>query len=204
MYVHCALDRLASVGVMVWIGLNHLKEGWGWQWSDGAPLSLVNFTTGSDRQHTALHHLRDTAAMSVPADNCSLVYSSVGQLSVCEGWLRLNQCCLQLYLFNFCIQHHLQMLRILEIVNWEMGCIVWQLFFFVFFFTSNAAVENRKWSKKTIYKTKAPPHHYVPIRFACQPIRGRQAVRGLQLCPWRSLAESFLWVGAALHLQENA
>ncbi|XP_075903763.1 secretory phospholipase A2 receptor isoform X2 [Nelusetta ayraudi] len=38
-------DRLASVGVMVWIGLNHLKEGWGWQWSDGAPLALVNFTT---------------------------------------------------------------------------------------------------------------------------------------------------------------
>lgn len=45
--VHCALDRLASVGVMVWIGLNHLKEGWGWQWSDGAPLALVNFTTGA-------------------------------------------------------------------------------------------------------------------------------------------------------------
>uniref|UniRef100_A0A3Q3JVM7 Phospholipase A2 receptor 1 n=1 Tax=Monopterus albus TaxID=43700 RepID=A0A3Q3JVM7_MONAL len=38
-------DRLASVGVMVWIGLNHLKDGQGWQWSDGAPLSLVNFTT---------------------------------------------------------------------------------------------------------------------------------------------------------------
>ncbi|XP_055363591.1 secretory phospholipase A2 receptor isoform X2 [Betta splendens] len=37
-------DRLASVGVMVWIGLNHLKDGRGWQWSDGAPLSLVNFT----------------------------------------------------------------------------------------------------------------------------------------------------------------
>ncbi|KAM6943569.1 secretory phospholipase A2 receptor [Xenentodon cancila] len=38
-------DRLASVGAMVWIGLNHLKDGHGWQWSDGAPLSLVNFTT---------------------------------------------------------------------------------------------------------------------------------------------------------------
>ncbi|XP_073320103.1 secretory phospholipase A2 receptor [Pagrus major] len=38
-------DRLASVGAMVWIGLNHLKDGRGWQWSDGAPLSLVNFTT---------------------------------------------------------------------------------------------------------------------------------------------------------------
>ncbi|MEQ2160704.1 hypothetical protein GOODEAATRI_002169 [Goodea atripinnis] len=30
---------------MVWIGLNHLKDGYGWKWSDGAPLSLVNFTT---------------------------------------------------------------------------------------------------------------------------------------------------------------
>ncbi|XP_020493615.2 secretory phospholipase A2 receptor [Labrus bergylta] len=38
-------DRLASVGAMVWIGLNHLKGAQGWQWSDGAPLSLVNFTT---------------------------------------------------------------------------------------------------------------------------------------------------------------
>ncbi|XP_037835854.1 secretory phospholipase A2 receptor isoform X2 [Kryptolebias marmoratus] len=37
-------DRLAKVGAMVWIGLNHLKDGWGWQWSDGAPLLLVNFT----------------------------------------------------------------------------------------------------------------------------------------------------------------
>uniref|UniRef100_A0A8C5A8F1 Phospholipase A2 receptor 1 n=1 Tax=Gadus morhua TaxID=8049 RepID=A0A8C5A8F1_GADMO len=39
-------ERLADVGVMVWIGLNHLTEGRGWQWSDGAPLALVNFTTG--------------------------------------------------------------------------------------------------------------------------------------------------------------
>ncbi|XP_037549025.1 secretory phospholipase A2 receptor [Nematolebias whitei] len=38
-------DRLARVGAMVWIGLNHLKDGHGWQWSDGAPLSLVTFST---------------------------------------------------------------------------------------------------------------------------------------------------------------
>ncbi|XP_070410943.1 secretory phospholipase A2 receptor isoform X2 [Nothobranchius furzeri] len=44
-YVH---DRLASVGAMVWIGLNHLEERHGWQWSDGAPLALVNFTTALD------------------------------------------------------------------------------------------------------------------------------------------------------------
>uniref|UniRef100_A0A667XUF8 Phospholipase A2 receptor 1 n=1 Tax=Myripristis murdjan TaxID=586833 RepID=A0A667XUF8_9TELE len=41
-------DRLADFGVMVWIGLNHLKNGRGWQWSDGAPLALVNFTTGTE------------------------------------------------------------------------------------------------------------------------------------------------------------
>lgn len=40
------VDRLSSVGAMVWIGLNHLKDGRGWQWSDGAPLSLVNLLTG--------------------------------------------------------------------------------------------------------------------------------------------------------------
>lgn len=39
-------DRLANAGAMVWIGLNHLKDGRGWQWSDGSPLTLVNFTTG--------------------------------------------------------------------------------------------------------------------------------------------------------------
>uniref|UniRef100_A0A672YQF8 Phospholipase A2 receptor 1 n=1 Tax=Sphaeramia orbicularis TaxID=375764 RepID=A0A672YQF8_9TELE len=33
-------DRLATVGAMVWIGLNHLKDGRGWQWSDSAPLPL--------------------------------------------------------------------------------------------------------------------------------------------------------------------
>ncbi|XP_030627762.1 secretory phospholipase A2 receptor [Chanos chanos] len=39
-------DRLADSGVMVWIGLNHLGEGEGWQWSDGSPLALINFTSG--------------------------------------------------------------------------------------------------------------------------------------------------------------
>lgn len=46
--LYVVADRLASVGAMVWIGLNHLKDGRGWQWSDGAPLALVNFTTGTD------------------------------------------------------------------------------------------------------------------------------------------------------------
>ncbi|KAL4636213.1 secretory phospholipase A2 receptor isoform X1 [Arapaima gigas] len=39
-------DRLSDVGVMVWIGLNHLDEKAGWHWSDGSPLVLVNFTPG--------------------------------------------------------------------------------------------------------------------------------------------------------------
>uniref|UniRef100_A0A8C5D7B1 Phospholipase A2 receptor 1 n=1 Tax=Gouania willdenowi TaxID=441366 RepID=A0A8C5D7B1_GOUWI len=55
-------DRLASVGAMVWMGLNHLKDGRGWQWSDGAPLSLVNFTAG--------------ATYSLSADKQCGVYSS--------------------------------------------------------------------------------------------------------------------------------
>ncbi|XP_054627640.1 secretory phospholipase A2 receptor isoform X2 [Dunckerocampus dactyliophorus] len=38
-------DRMVTVGAMVWIGLNHLKDRQGWQWSDGAPLLLVNFAT---------------------------------------------------------------------------------------------------------------------------------------------------------------
>lgn len=78
--VLCALDRLASVGVMVWIGLNHLKEGWGWQWSDGAPLALVNFTTGSELHHSALAVVEGS-----PPDNCASVHSITGRLEVARG-----------------------------------------------------------------------------------------------------------------------
>lgn len=46
--LHLIVDRMASAGAMVWTGLNHIRDGHGWQWSDGAPLSLVNFTTGTD------------------------------------------------------------------------------------------------------------------------------------------------------------
>lgn len=49
MFTCFVADRLASIGAMVWIGLNHLKDGWGWQWSDRAPLSLVNLTTGKNK-----------------------------------------------------------------------------------------------------------------------------------------------------------
>ncbi|KAG5852543.1 hypothetical protein ANANG_G00063540 [Anguilla anguilla] len=39
-------ERLNDVGRIVWIGLNHLEERAGWQWSDGAPLAMVNFISG--------------------------------------------------------------------------------------------------------------------------------------------------------------
>ncbi|KAK7898347.1 hypothetical protein WMY93_019200 [Mugilogobius chulae] len=38
-------DHLASVGTRVWMGLNHIKDGQGWHWSDGSPLTFVNFTS---------------------------------------------------------------------------------------------------------------------------------------------------------------
>ncbi|KAK9966427.1 hypothetical protein ABG768_003538 [Culter alburnus] len=37
-------ERLSDMGVMVWIGLNHLSQHGGWQWSDGSPLTLVSHT----------------------------------------------------------------------------------------------------------------------------------------------------------------
>ncbi|XP_016324044.1 secretory phospholipase A2 receptor-like [Sinocyclocheilus anshuiensis] len=38
------IGRLLDMGVMVWIGLNHLSQHGGWQWSDGSPLALVSYT----------------------------------------------------------------------------------------------------------------------------------------------------------------
>ncbi|XP_051967030.1 secretory phospholipase A2 receptor-like [Xyrauchen texanus] len=38
-------ERLSDMGVMVWIGLNHLSQDGGWEWSDGSPLALVSFTS---------------------------------------------------------------------------------------------------------------------------------------------------------------
>uniref|UniRef100_A0A3B4AHB7 Phospholipase A2 receptor 1 n=1 Tax=Periophthalmus magnuspinnatus TaxID=409849 RepID=A0A3B4AHB7_9GOBI len=33
--------------IRVWIGLNHIKDSQGWHWSDGSPLTFVNFTSGT-------------------------------------------------------------------------------------------------------------------------------------------------------------
>uniref|UniRef100_A0A8C2KD32 Phospholipase A2 receptor 1 n=1 Tax=Cyprinus carpio TaxID=7962 RepID=A0A8C2KD32_CYPCA len=43
-------ERLSDMGVMVWIGLNHLSQHGGWQWSDGSPLALVSYTAGTENQ----------------------------------------------------------------------------------------------------------------------------------------------------------
>uniref|UniRef100_A0A8C1KZ48 Phospholipase A2 receptor 1 n=1 Tax=Cyprinus carpio TaxID=7962 RepID=A0A8C1KZ48_CYPCA len=40
-------ERLSDMGVMVWIGLNHLSQHGGWQWSDESPLALVSYTAGT-------------------------------------------------------------------------------------------------------------------------------------------------------------
>uniref|UniRef100_A0A671PQC5 Phospholipase A2 receptor 1 n=1 Tax=Sinocyclocheilus anshuiensis TaxID=1608454 RepID=A0A671PQC5_9TELE len=40
-------ERLSDMGVMVWIGLNHLSQHGGWQWADGSPLALVSYTAGT-------------------------------------------------------------------------------------------------------------------------------------------------------------
>ncbi|XP_078408371.1 secretory phospholipase A2 receptor [Cetorhinus maximus] len=41
--------HLKNVGILAWIGLNHLDEVTGWQWSDGEPLSFVNWDTDQPR-----------------------------------------------------------------------------------------------------------------------------------------------------------
>ncbi|XP_053369707.1 secretory phospholipase A2 receptor [Clarias gariepinus] len=38
-------DRLEDMGVIVWTGLNHLAHDGGWQWSDGSPLALLQYTS---------------------------------------------------------------------------------------------------------------------------------------------------------------
>ncbi|XP_033899686.3 secretory phospholipase A2 receptor isoform X1 [Acipenser ruthenus] len=59
-------ERLNDVGVLVWTGLNHLDESAGWQWSDGAPLALVNLT-------------RSLSPMSALAStHCGVFNSAVG------------------------------------------------------------------------------------------------------------------------------
>uniref|UniRef100_A0A671PU98 Phospholipase A2 receptor 1 n=1 Tax=Sinocyclocheilus anshuiensis TaxID=1608454 RepID=A0A671PU98_9TELE len=41
------IPTLKYMGVMVWIGLNHLSQHGGWQWADGSPLALVSYTAGT-------------------------------------------------------------------------------------------------------------------------------------------------------------
>lgn len=39
-------EQLNTKEAMIWTGLNQLDETAGWQWSDGAPLALVNWLMG--------------------------------------------------------------------------------------------------------------------------------------------------------------
>ncbi|XP_059208069.1 secretory phospholipase A2 receptor [Centropristis striata] len=91
-------DRLASVGTMVWIGLNHLKDGRGWQWSDGAPLSLVNFTTAlpasplqDNRQCGVYSSASDGAWRSLSCESalpyvCKKTLNATGRAPPLESW----------------------------------------------------------------------------------------------------------------------
>lgn len=35
--------QINATDTMLWVGLNHLEEDAGWQWSDGTPLAFVNW-----------------------------------------------------------------------------------------------------------------------------------------------------------------
>uniref|UniRef100_A0A3P8UHD1 Phospholipase A2 receptor 1 n=1 Tax=Cynoglossus semilaevis TaxID=244447 RepID=A0A3P8UHD1_CYNSE len=92
-------DRLASVGVMVWIGLNHLKDGRGWQWSDGAPLSLVNFTTGIDNRQCGVYnsafpgHWQSLSCESALPYICKKTPNNTRRAEPMENWQYISTEC---------------------------------------------------------------------------------------------------------------
>uniref|UniRef100_A0A3P9Q7G5 Phospholipase A2 receptor 1 n=1 Tax=Poecilia reticulata TaxID=8081 RepID=A0A3P9Q7G5_POERE len=83
-YIRGGHHRLANVGAMVWIGLNHLKDGYGWKWSDGAPLSLVNFTTVYNSAYGA--QWQSLSCESALPYICKKTPNNTGTVEPLENW----------------------------------------------------------------------------------------------------------------------
>uniref|UniRef100_A0A673NEV6 Secretory phospholipase A2 receptor-like n=1 Tax=Sinocyclocheilus rhinocerous TaxID=307959 RepID=A0A673NEV6_9TELE len=101
---HCCYcvppGRLSDMGVMVWIGLNHLSQHGGWQWSDGSPLALVSLgviysisVLASGEQSQSLMWFQGLMERTV-ACSCSNCNNWQYKETICPGgWLDHNGFC---------------------------------------------------------------------------------------------------------------
>jgi len=58
-------EELSRVAKEVWTGLNQLDEMAGWQWSDGTPLSYLNWSQGTGRTLLTFNTLGSAADLDV-------------------------------------------------------------------------------------------------------------------------------------------